>query len=141
VNVEGTCPIEHCEAYQQLVIDPKGLVALDLLTDKPHCPCCHTSIVANACGSTSCMWALDGCRETRNGPEKSSHDWRVCLHTIRMDTVNIYVPWNIGVITPFAAMQVCVCGPKDPDTKCLTTDATVPVAQGFLITLEASLET
>lgn len=60
LNVEGKCVNNQCAAYNQMVIDGKGMVSWSLIADKANCPVCHQQITPTTCAFTGCLWAFDG---------------------------------------------------------------------------------
>ena len=83
LNVEGICRNSGCAAHGKMVIDCKGMVAFSLLADKAHCPECHTQFQPTTCGFYDCMWAFDGRKEGKDGPEDVSGNWKVELQTTK----------------------------------------------------------
>ncbi|KAL3136779.1 hypothetical protein ABBQ38_005493 [Trebouxia sp. C0009 RCD-2024] len=62
LNVEGRCANPCCQAYRQMVIDPKGMVSWSLTAGQAHCPMCHKQFPPVTCAFTECSWAFDGCK-------------------------------------------------------------------------------
>ena len=67
LNVEGKCSNRSCCAYQQMVIDMKGMVSWSLLADKAHCPMCKQQFQPVTCAFTGCTWTYDGRKSDISG--------------------------------------------------------------------------
>lgn len=67
LNLEGKCTNPSCQAYRQMVIDPKGMVTWSLTGGQAHCPICHKQFRPVTCAFSGCLWAFDGCKLGSNG--------------------------------------------------------------------------
>ena len=57
LNIEGKCANTSCQAYRQMVIDPKGMVSWSLTAGKASCPMCSQRFQPTTCAFTGCLWA------------------------------------------------------------------------------------